>query len=258
MQISDARAGERGQNELLMFMLLLGITLSLTFGTLVFGVGSLTKFTDQRGGQTAQEGLSSIASQQSQLAAGSIYRSADISLDDASLKTGLYGSTEINITVEGPSGTVNQLVETEPVIIEHAQGATVYEHGGVFSYQSDGSGVLKNPNFDIRQNRSVIPLYDIEQTAGLAQVSGGEVSIVSFRSGMNTSSLDATVNGPNAEADVTLNITSPRYRAWGNYLRTHAHDISVEVRPEQEKVIAEFTSKEVLIQAVEVALRVER
>lgn len=258
MLSKEPTVGERGVSELLMFMFVLTIGLTVTFGTFVYGVSELSSLSDDQSIEQAQTELEDVQSDFDALRSDAPLRHTELHLGDGSLEVDDSDLTEIQFTLDGPGKTETGTVETAPLAVQVDNRAAVFEHGAIVADENSGSAVLANPLFDIRDERTELPLFEISQASAGNSLTGGSATLVNYRSDKTVSWVDPSREGYNSPVTVTLVVESSRYRAWAGYFRSHSHDISVNVDENQERVEVQFETDEALLSVVETTAQFER
>lgn len=249
---------DRGVSELLQFVLLLGIAISITLGAVWFGVGELSDFTETQSVQAATDEMTSLQDTQLQVAQDVPLRSDEITLSESRLGYGEPDEVHIEIEAVDPTGnTVTHQFDVQPVILDIHDRAVVLESGAVI-YQSDsGSSMASGPYFDIAENRTTLTFFSTYKDGGATQVSGSDrdVDVVNYRSNQDAAHMDPVISGTDEKAIVTVTIETPRYRAWGNYFESHEHVSTVNVDESAEEVEVQFETYEVLAYEVHTAMQ---
>jgi len=258
MQRPTIHENSRGVSELLQFVLLLGLAIGILLGAVWFGVGQLSDLTDTQIVQAATDEMTDLQDTQLQVAQDAPIQTAEVSLTDARLGYGEPDEVQVEVEADGSLGdTVTQSFDVQPIILNLKDRNVVLESGAVIYQSDDGSSMASDPFFEIAENRSTLTFFSTYKDGGATQVAGSDraVDVVNYRSNQDAAHMDPVSAGNDLKATVTITIETPRYRAWGNYFRSHEHVSSVNVDESAERVEAEFKTYEVLAYEVHTAMQ---
>lgn len=204
---------DRGQSEVLGFVLVLGIMLLTISLVLTTGYVGLQNAQEHERTNNAERAFTILATNVDDVTRhGAPSRATEIKLSDARLATG----DEIEMRVSGERDSEEVFDETEtvhPIVYESQSGAEIVYAGGAVFRQNDGSAVVtREPNFVREDDALIVPIVRTEP-AGDESIGVSGHSTVLVRTERSSTDLRyETVD------EVTVEITSPRAEAWERYL----------------------------------------
>jgi hypothetical protein len=247
---------DRGVSEVLQFALILLIGLGIAFGTVVFGLGQLVDASgvDDRDASV----LEPLSKDAGEVADGAPLRGSSVSLGGSSLSMLDDEGTEIQWSLTTPSTSASGTVTYESLSLGTGNDRLVYAQGSVLTDPVDASSSLMNfqPPFDIREERTVLPLFATQHAAGSSQLKNGDASVTQVQTARDVTTLGQ--NDDTTKVSVELTFATPRYQAWKTYFEDHSHDIAVSVDKSKEEVTVQFDTYEVSVAEIATDLRVER
>lgn len=147
---------------------------------------------------------------------GAPSRATEIRLSGGTLQ---YGEP-VTITIRDASDpNINHTMTVTPLVYTDGGSSVVYAGGAILREEPQGSAMLRNPPFVLRQDRSMLPFVRTTRSVGRTEV-GGErtVRIESRRTDVNATTRSELADGGRME----LVVDSPRERAWDGYLGAQA------------------------------------
>lgn len=229
---------ERGVSEVLGFILVFSLVL-MTIG--IVYAGGFSVLEDTRDGErvnNAERALDVMATNFQQIARGDAPRRAtEIKLAGAKLETSEHHLISTNSTSLGEAQTAG------PVAIRFTAGTDteiVYEAGAIIRTEPDGGVMLREPDFLIDQNRTVIRYIE---TRGSGQSVSGSTTVLVRADRRDDRVLAAQTDV--VDENVTFNITTTPNRAvvWERYLESEidweSNACSI-VASDEETVTCEF------------------
>lgn len=229
---------DRGQSEALGFLLIFGVVVLTIALVGVAGFTGLDNVQDFQRTSNAEQAFRVLADNVDDVVGdGAPGRSTEVRISDASLS---LASTE-TIAITDDDGSIDETVETRPIVYDSGTGTNVTYHSGAVIREDDGSAVLlRAPGFVITDDVVVLPLVNAS-AAGAGRVGGTTAVTVRTRAaGTEVVAADESVG------NLTLTVSSPDAEAWERYFERHAdggpvtnvvrNGDSVEVEIETERV----------------------
>lgn len=206
---------DRGQSEVVGFVLVFGIIV-LTIGVVAAtGFGGLQNARDHEHANNAQRAFVVLSDNVDDVTQeGAPSRATEIDLGEATLSQ----REAITVTVEGtdrtdPSENFSYSYEIHPIVYDAGTGERIVYAGGAIIRETEGGEVMVHePDFLLTGERVVVPIVRTFPR-GPQQVGG--TSTVLVRTERTDSEVLESVSG---DYDVTLNVTSPRAAAWERHL----------------------------------------
>lgn len=204
----------RAQSEVLGFVLVFGLMVSMIGVVYVTGFDGLRETRDVEQVDNAQRAFEVLATNIEDMTFRNAPRRAtEIRLNRASLSLG--DPTEINVS--DPDGTLNMTVSGKPIVYTADAGMVVYEQGAVIRQRDDTDGgvVIHESTVVMNENRTIIPVIQTRLSTRSKASQGGTATVL-----VRAVEADTAVRYSNTTAANTiwLNITSPRAQAWKRYL----------------------------------------
>ena len=179
-------------------------------------------------------------------------RATEIRLIDGTLT---YGSS-VNVTLEIDNEEEYSASVYPRPLEYHSDGGTEisYEAGAIFRSDGDSNVMLSEPKFDIREDRTVLPVVRTMRTSGSVEQARGDQIVLVVGSHRGTIVNPSLVDGASESREpvpvendvVTLTISTERADAWGRYFEAQEHVTVVEVT-DDEVVVTIDTDEIVLI-----------
>jgi hypothetical protein len=205
---------DRAASEVLGFALVFGMVVTAVAIVSVSGLGTLQDVRDAEQMNNAERAFDVLGDNMADLhQRGAPSRATEISLESTQLYTG--ENVTINVTAIGGAGVDNESVErsVRPIVYEgNKERRLVYEGGAVFRTNRDGGLVIGEPPTVFRDDRVLVPIVQT-RTETVRSVGGSTVLVRANRqsSEVNISATDGRYT------DVSVNVTSPRWRLWQEY-----------------------------------------
>lgn len=257
----SGRSRNRGASEVVGFILIFGITISVIIFTAGVGIAQLTEVSESEPRRIATSELKQLRGNLYDHTQDAPYRSTALTGGGATIH---YGDP-IKITVSGTSPHGNlapQEYFIRPVVYDIGRSQVVTA-GGLISLQDDTGGVaLKaGPRVQIAPERSQIPILKTVQTGeteAVSPASSSSIYMVSHRwSASATRYAPTDGSGNRVLATITITVETPRYEAWERYFSEHPEISSVSTNPSTNTVTAEFETKQLIVQENEIRLRID-
>lgn len=140
---------------------------------------------------------------------GAQSRSTEIKLSNAQLHYGEPVEFRVNVT----NTNQNYSATMRPIVFTIGDAHVVYVNGAVIRSDPGGSAMLHEPTM-VTGERILIPLL-VTRTHGSGISGSGRVLI---RTVQATDSVVRYADPPTGTYDVNISVTTPRTRAWQNYL----------------------------------------
>ena len=206
---------DRAASEVLGFALVFGMVVTAVAIVSVSGLGTLQDVRDAEQMNNAERAFDVLADNMADLhQRGAPSRATEISLESTQLYTG--ENVTINVTATDGSGVnASRSVErsVRPIVYEgNQERRLVYEGGAVFRTNRDGGLVIGEPPTVFADDRVLVPIVQT-RTENVRSVGGSTVLVRANRqsSEVNISATDGRYT------DVSVNVTSPRWRLWQEY-----------------------------------------
>lgn len=195
---------DRGQSEVVGFVLVFGLVISTVAIASVAGFGGLQDARDFERTNNAKLAVDALARSLEEVAvAGAPSRVVDLSADAAQVTV----ADPITVTVALENGSTHEFA-VHPIVYEGPDDTRlVYAAGAVIRADDGGAVMLREPRFVLSENRSVVTVVRTYPRDSIG-VGGNTVSI---RAEAEQESLVVANATPQ---DVTLAIESPRAAAW--------------------------------------------
>lgn len=208
-EVCDPAGGqERGVSDVIGYVIIFSLVVASVTFVLLSGMGSLQETRENERATTAERALDVVHDNMAAIyERNAPSRSTEIDLT----KSEIFYDNNVSIEVIGDG---SQLARTElrPVVMRVSDDEDlVYEAGAVFRDQRRGGLMLNEPPFLITEDRIHLPIV---QTTSEAYESAGGTTIL-----LRGQATDRTVlESGNSYADLTIEIASPRYEFWEEYL----------------------------------------
>lgn len=234
---------DRGQSELIGFVLIFGIVIMAISLIGIAGFGSIDAVSDHQRTSSAEEAMTAMSENIAEVVLeGAPERSTEIGLTDAAL--GVGEPTTINVSIEG-EGEVGS-VSLEPIVYE-ADGNTqlAYEGSAVFRADDGHSLMLREPDMRIDEDRVVLPLVETTATGSERIAGTTTVNVETRRTGTEVAWSNRSIEGET----VTIEVSSPHYEAWERYFDGR-DGVTCDVDSEEQTVECTVDPEETLIVTV--------
>lgn len=206
----------RGVSDLVGFVLVFSLVVSVVAVVSVAGFSSLESARDAERTNNAERAMEVLRDNMADVTdRGAPSRATEVSLDEASLRLG----DRIQIEVTDPNNDTKFLTTTtfgvRPIIYDDGDTELVYAMGAVFRDGPRGGTVVEPWRPVLDEERTVIPL--VETTSASGDVQSLQSDTVLVRSSLNRR-ITHVAKDDYSEADVWINVTSPRTELWERML----------------------------------------
>jgi len=209
---------ERAVSEVIGFALVFGLIVSTVAIVSVVGFDELEDTRDQEELNNAERAFDVLADNMADIHdSGAPSRATEMNLQSAQLQTG--SSININITILNSSGieSVNEYT-VDPIVFSGDEADIVYSAGAVFRDSPDGGVVIKKPPLEIKKERVIMSIVQLQNDGDVMSTSGGTARIRAVNTGRR--SILTLTGSPPSKKRMVINITSPRSNLWGEYLES--------------------------------------
>jgi hypothetical protein len=243
---------ERGQSEVLGFVVVFGIIVASVSLLTVAGLGELGDVRDAQRVDNVHESLKVLADNVDELVVnGAPVRETEIRLAGGDLAFG----EPVTITVSGHAASDRNRnfsygITSRPLVYRAGTGQrVVYSSGGVF-WQHRGSASMTNGRpILLSSDRSTVSVVQTRRGSGSVGVGGSGTALIRARRVVTDL---YQVNG--TAYDVTIRIDSPRAAAWKRQLSARS-DVTCRT-PEPESMACSFDSEAIAVGVVRIDLEV--
>lgn len=208
---------DRAVSEVIGFTLVFALVLSMVALVSVAGFSDLDNVRENEQVNNAERAFDVVADNVADLALrGAPSRATEMRLTEASLRTG--DAITINVTGITPGGRRFTIGDSRvrPLIYEGGDGTQIiYSSGAVFRVQRQGGLIVREPPFVLEPDRVHLPLV-LTQSRQTESVGGGTVRIQTRVAERELAGFDSR----GRFSDLTINVTSPRYELWAEYLES--------------------------------------
>lgn len=225
---------DRGQSEVIGFVLVFALVVSTVSLASVAGFGGLQDARDYERSHNAERAFEGLANGIDVVAyQGAPSRQIELVADDGQVFVG----DPVTLTV-GVSGGKSNEFTVHPVVYQGPDGSRlVYTMGAVIRTDADGAVMLREPGFLLSEDRSVVRLVQTQNPAG-ANVAGASVHVRA--DAVNDSAVIAT----ETTQELTIRVESPRAPVWEQYFESNdgldctgtADAVTCEVRTDSAHV----------------------
>lgn len=219
----------------LVFALITG-TIGLVFAT---GLDGLASAQHEEQVRNAERAFDVLADNVEGISAGdSPSRATELKLAGGSISTG--DSVSIVIRAENQSDSndnVTYSIAPEPIVFADGEGTRiVYTSGAVLRSESGNAVMVRDPNWIVRTDRTVLPLVNTGGS-GSGIAGDGPVLVITQRASKTLG--EPLVAGSGTTVRVNVTVTSPRIEAWNRYLRDQGF-VAVDSDPDGDNVTYRF------------------
>lgn len=248
--------GQRAVSEVVSFLLIFSLLISVSITGAVFGIDSLETASRDDTIHFAERSLDTLRADMYDLSSGAAYRSTDIEMVEGSIR--YADPISITVTAESTVGEMDPFtIHPQPIVYDLGTYDLLIVSGAVILQQPDGGVVKTGPILRIGPEQSILPLLNSTHEDGPASVGGsGTASVVSYRWGETTRRYEPTdAGGTPINATVTVSVETPRTKQWRSYFAGDPRFENVTVDEGTDTVRAQFTTKRVYIKATDVKVR---
>lgn len=211
------RDRDRGQSELLGFVLVFGVVILSIVLLGATGFVGLDNARDFQRTTNAEQAFTALADDVDEVASrGAPSRTTEVRVDDASLAVAEPTTIRVEVT-DTANGTtlVDRTVETRPIVYDSGSGTRIaYASGALIRQDGENGLVFREPRVVLTGETVILPLV-ATSPAGTERVGGTSAVAVGTR---RTGSDVIAASDDAADLSVTLELTSPRVGAWEAYL----------------------------------------
>ena len=203
--------GDRGQSEVVGFLLVFGIIMLLLGGMFSSGLLGIQSVRDFEETKNAEQAMTVLATNVDEVTQDGVpSRATEIKLASAKLAV----EEPITVTIHGenvsdPDDTFTETVQSHPIVYDTMTGTRiVYSGGAVFHEDDTGVVTIRDPACVIAEDAGIFPVIRT-YAADRSQVGGSSTTLVHVTrtGGELRKTTDSTY-------EITLNVTSPRAEAW--------------------------------------------
>lgn len=208
------REGERGQSELLGFLLIFVVVVLTIALVITTGFVGFNSAQDYQRSANAEQAFTVLASNIDDVVRGhSPSRVTEIRLADATLSA-TDGTT--NVTIDGKANP-EWSIGTGSIVYDTGTGTSLSYHSGALIREDDGSAVmLREPDFVLTDEEIMLPVID----ASFADAgSVGGTTSVTVRTRRGDTAVLAAGDGI---TQLTVELTTPHPDAWRRYFEQFA------------------------------------
>ncbi|WP_318569833.1 DUF7289 family protein [Salinigranum marinum] len=210
-----SRESDRAVSDTLGFVFIFALVLSIVGLTFTLGYGGLQDTRDFERLNNAERAFDVMGDNfDDMVRRGAPSRATEVKVADAQLR--MVEPTRVNVSVTNASGATDSYrFDVEPIVYETADGRIVYVNGAIFREDAGGAVVVRHSEFILNQSRVLLPVVTTRQGGETASVGGTTTVLVrARRPGGQRESFRVETARPDAQADVMVNVTSPRPAVW--------------------------------------------
>lgn len=258
---SRHRADTRAVSDVLGYVLVFSLIVVSVGSVTVFGFQGLQDARDFERVNNAERAFDILADNMGDVARhGAPSRATEIKLADAELRFGDPVTVNVSaVNTATPSEGFTREYETRPIVYDANTGAEIaYESGAIVRSQSEGSVMVRRPDFVLSQNLVVIPLVVTRADAdsNATSIAGSTTTLIRADHAVTRVAASQTVGTYDT---VYLNVTSTHPEAWSRQLNDY-EDVSCTVGgpPNEQTVYCTLSSVErVYVSTVEIDVAFE-
>lgn len=214
---------DRAVNEVLGFILVFSLVLTMVIIVTVSGVPALNSAEDAQQRQNAMTAMDILANNVEDIyARGAPSRATEIDLHDAQLETGDHVRMTVTLHNTDAGTSQSKVWITRPIVYEgRSDTSIVYEAGGLFLVQDDGAITRQQPPFVVERSSSTERLYLpllVLSSAERESVGGSTALVRTGSSSTSRPNIWFHETGGTSYNRLDLTIESPRHDRWKQYL----------------------------------------
>lgn len=232
----EITADGRGASEVLGYVFVFTlIVISIGIVT-VGGMGSLQDTRDAEQAENAEQGYDVLHDTLSDLYSdGAPSRASEISLGQSEM---FYGANvTVNVTVVDDGTPIVTEREIRPLVQRLGNdNRLVYEAGAVFRTTPDSGLTIHDPPHMYRSDSAhvTVPAFQSDSVRGVGS------STVLVRAKVTDRSVPVSIQDADGSDELIVNVTSPRYERWSEYLRAQPSVDTCTTDDANERVECEF------------------
>ncbi|ELZ29197.1 hypothetical protein C475_03234 [Halosimplex carlsbadense 2-9-1] len=208
------RDRERGQSQVIGYVLVFSAVVLAVGGVVTFGVSALDQVQSSTVADNGEFAMQSVAADVEALYYGTATsRNTELTLDSATLETG--APTTVNVTANRGSGKVAINRTFRPIVYKTDDVNIAYENTLVIRDQARGSVAVTEPHLTISGDRSVVPV--VETNSSVQSVGGATHQIHAVLANSSGRSLTKTASDP-VRLNVTVQSVPDRVDVWERQL----------------------------------------
>jgi hypothetical protein len=210
-----SRRSDRGVSDTLGFVFIFALVLSVVGLTFALGYGGLQDTRDFERLNNAERAFDVMGDNfDDMVRRGAPSRATEVKVADAQLR--MAEPTQVNVSVTNASGdTDSYRFDVEPIVYETDDGRIVYVNGAIFREDPGGAVVVRHSELILNQSRVLLPMVTTRQGGETASVGGTTTVLVrAARPSGQRENFGFEMARTDAQADVTVNVTSPRPAVW--------------------------------------------
>jgi len=256
-----AGAGERAVSDLVGFVLVFSLVVSVVTVVAVGGLDSLEATRDAEQTNNAERALEVLADNMDDLhERNAPSRATEISLQDDSV----YLDDDVLIEVRDPdvaahpsSFLTRTTFNVRPVVYDRGETELVYVMGAVFRVEREGGTVVRSWSPVLDRDRTVIPIVDVASATGGPQSLKSDTVLV--RAQVNRR-LVHVADGDASYDHVWINVTSPRHELWERMLTDHPRISCPSPDPDPNEVQCqlEYTPEQLYVTSTRISVEIEK
>lgn len=241
---------ERGVSEVVAFLLVFAVLLSVSLAGAVYGVESLETATAGEATHANDRALMTLRADLADLTHGATARSTIVRLPAGQLSFG--DPIEVRVVVE-TTGTRTDLVRvtSTPIVVGVGKASGVYEAGAVTRVYPNSATVVARPSWRIDPDQTLLTLVDTRPIGGPTAVGSDSAGIESRVLRTEVASADP----PAAPQRVELTIETPRAAAWGRAFDHNPHLDTVTVDDKASTVTIAFDTAAIAVKTTVIGVR---
>lgn len=213
---------DRGQSELIGYVLIFSAVVLAITGIVTFGVSALDQVQSSTVADNGEFAMQSVAADMEALYYGTATsRNTELTLDSATLETG--APTTVNVTANrgGRKVAINRTFR--PIVYKTDDVAIAYENTLVVRDQARGSVAVTEPHLTISRDQAVVPV--VETNSSIQSVGGTTYQIHAILANTTGRSLTRTASDP-VRLNVTVQSLPDRVNVWERQLNESVGDMT--------------------------------
>ncbi|WP_123535048.1 DUF7289 family protein [Halosimplex salinum] len=224
MREESLRSSERGQSELIGYVLVFSAVILAIGSVVTFGVTALDEVQSATVADSGEFAMQSVSADMEALYYGTATsRNTELTLESATLETG--APTIVNVTANRGGTKVATNRTFRPIVYKTDDVAIAYENTLIVRDQARGSVAVNEPLVSISDHRAVIPV--VETNASVQSVGGSTQQVNAMLNGSTAESLTSK-SGDSVRLNVTVQSVPDRVDVWERQLNESVGDM---VRP---------------------------
>jgi hypothetical protein len=221
MRRTDRPSADRGVSDTLGFVFIFALVLSIVGLTFTVGYGGLQDTRDFERLNNAERAFDVMGDNfDDMVRRGAPSRATEVKVADAQLV--VAEPTVFNVSVDDGSAVESYRFDVEPIVYETGDGRIVYVNGAVFREDRGGAVAVRHSELVLNQSRVLVPVVATRSGSDTTSVGGTTTVLVRATNPEGQrESFGFEVARSEPQAQVTVNVTSPRPAAWERELSRH-------------------------------------